>query len=92
MELILFLNKCDILASKLEAGIRLSKYVRSFGERSNDVETASACECTFLSFFLIEFIFILLRLDFKSKFQAIEREYSPNPRRFYGYATSVTVN
>ncbi|GJJ10737.1 hypothetical protein Clacol_004964 [Clathrus columnatus] len=64
------LANCDILASKLEAGIRLSKYVRSFGERSNDVETASAY--------------------FKSKFQAIEREYSPNLRRFYGYATSVT--
>lgn len=70
VDLILFLNKCDILASKLEAGVRLSKYVRSFGERSNDVETASAY--------------------FKSKFQAIQREYSPNPRRFYGYATSVT--
>lgn len=70
VELILFLNKCDILSSKLETGIRLSKYVRSFGERSNDVETASAY--------------------FKSKFQAIEREYSPEPRRFYGYCTSVT--
>ncbi|KAF8520924.1 G-alpha-domain-containing protein [Hysterangium stoloniferum] len=70
VDLILFLNKCDILAHKLEAGVRLSKYVRSFGERSNDVETASAY--------------------FKSKFQAIQREYSPNPRRFYGYATSVT--
>ncbi|KIJ27354.1 hypothetical protein M422DRAFT_271497 [Sphaerobolus stellatus SS14] len=70
VDLILFLNKCDILAQKLETGVRLSKYVRSFGERSNDVDTASAY--------------------FKSKFQAIQREYSPSPRRFYGYATSVT--
>lgn len=44
VELILFLNKCDMLARKLEAGVRLSKYVRSFGERSNDVETASQCK------------------------------------------------
>ncbi|KAF8496980.1 guanine nucleotide binding protein, alpha subunit [Gautieria morchelliformis] len=70
VDLILFLNKCDMLARKLETGVRLSKYVRSFGERSNDVDTASQY--------------------FKSKFQAIQREYSPQPRRFYGYATSVT--
>lgn len=44
MELILFLNKCDLLDAKLKSGIRLSKYVRSFGERNNDSETAQKCE------------------------------------------------
>ncbi len=48
MELILFLNKCDLLDAKLKSGIRLSKYVRSFGERNNDSETAQKCE-----FFLV---------------------------------------
>ena len=41
VDLILFLNKCDMLACKLEAGMCLSKYVQSFGKRLNDVETAS---------------------------------------------------
>jgi hypothetical protein len=30
-------------------------------------------------------------LDFHTKFSAIHREYSPNPRKFYGWCTSVTV-
>ncbi|KAG8216368.1 guanine nucleotide binding protein, alpha subunit [Butyriboletus roseoflavus] len=43
VDLVLFLNKCDILESKLDSGIRLAKYVRSYGDRSNDIETASKC-------------------------------------------------
>ncbi|KAI0074990.1 G-alpha-domain-containing protein [Panus rudis PR-1116 ss-1] len=40
VDLVLFLNKCDILDAKLRSGVRLAKYVRSFGDRSNDAETA----------------------------------------------------
>lgn len=43
VELVLFLNKCDILEAKLESGVRLSKYVRSFGTRENNKETVAAC-------------------------------------------------
>ena len=43
VDLVLFLNKCDILESKLNSGIRLAKYVRSYGDRPNDLETASKC-------------------------------------------------
>ena len=45
VDLVLFLNKCDLLARKLGAGTRLAKYVRSYGDRSNDVDTASKCAC-----------------------------------------------
>lgn len=31
-------------------------------------------------------------LDFRAKFSAIQREYSPQPRKFYGFCTSVTVS
>ncbi|KAH9932204.1 G-protein alpha subunit-domain-containing protein [Fomitopsis serialis] len=44
VDLVLFLNKCDILASKLSSGVRLAKYVKSFGERSNDADTAEKCK------------------------------------------------
>ncbi|KAG6334212.1 hypothetical protein ID866_4883 [Astraeus odoratus] len=71
VDIVLFLNKCDILDAKLKAGIRLAKYVRSYGDRSNDLDTA----CKY----------------FRSKFSAIHREYSPLPRKFYGFCTSVTV-
>ena len=43
VDLVLFLNKCDILESKLKSGVRLQKYVRSFGERPNDPEVAQKC-------------------------------------------------
>lgn len=45
VELVLFLNKCDILARKLERGVRLARYVRSFQDRANDAETVQKCEC-----------------------------------------------
>ncbi|KAK0477916.1 guanine nucleotide-binding protein alpha-4 subunit [Armillaria novae-zelandiae] len=70
VDLVLFLNKCDILESKLKSGIRLSKYVRSYGDRENDLDTVSKY--------------------LRSKFNAIHREYSPNPRKFYAFCTSVT--
>lgn len=44
VDLVLFLNKCDILEAKLTAGVRLAKYVRSYGDRPNDIETASKCK------------------------------------------------
>ncbi|KAJ4477383.1 guanine nucleotide-binding protein [Lentinula aciculospora] len=37
--LVLFLNKTDLLRSKLDSGLRVQKYITSFGERSNDYET-----------------------------------------------------
>ncbi|KAI0341384.1 G-alpha-domain-containing protein [Trametopsis cervina] len=40
VELILFMNKCDILDQKLRAGVRLARYLRSFGDRPNDLENA----------------------------------------------------
>ncbi|TFK41432.1 guanine nucleotide binding protein, alpha subunit [Crucibulum laeve] len=70
VDLVLFLNKCDILEAKLNSGIRLAKYVRSYGDRENDLDSVSKY--------------------LRSKFSAIHREYSPNPRKFYAFCTSVT--
>ncbi|XP_006463700.1 hypothetical protein AGABI2DRAFT_187221 [Agaricus bisporus var. bisporus H97] len=41
VDLVLFLNKCDILDHKLRSGIRLSKYVRSYADRENNLDTVS---------------------------------------------------
>ncbi|KAF8589116.1 G-alpha-domain-containing protein [Ramaria rubella] len=40
--LILFMNKTDLMAKKLQAGVRLSRYIPSYGTRANDFTTASA--------------------------------------------------
>lgn len=45
VDLVLFLNKCDILEGKLKAGVKLAKYIKSYGERENDLESASKCTC-----------------------------------------------
>ncbi|GJE93719.1 G-alpha-domain-containing protein [Phanerochaete sordida] len=51
VELILFMNKCDILDQKLRSGTRLAKYLRSFGDRPNDLDSAQ-------KFFRSKFSFI----------------------------------
>ncbi|CCM04111.1 uncharacterized protein FIBRA_06271 [Fibroporia radiculosa] len=40
-QIILFLNKCDLLDQKLKSGIFVKDHVRSYGDRSNDAVTAS---------------------------------------------------
>lgn len=42
--LVLFLNKCDVLKAKLDAGVHLGKYVISYGDRPNDFSHVSECE------------------------------------------------
>ena len=42
-QLIHFLNKCDLLHRKLKRGISLKKYLKSYGERPNDVTSAVKC-------------------------------------------------
>ncbi|EED85956.1 candidate G-protein alpha subunit [Postia placenta Mad-698-R] len=37
--LVLFLNKADVLASKLAKGVKINKYITSYGERPNEVES-----------------------------------------------------
>ncbi|EDR01047.1 guanine nucleotide-binding protein alpha-4 subunit [Laccaria bicolor S238N-H82] len=39
VHLVLFLNKTDLLKAKLDTGLKVRKYIMSFGDRSNDYET-----------------------------------------------------
>ncbi|KAH9837774.1 G-alpha-domain-containing protein [Rhodofomes roseus] len=40
-QMILFLNKYDLLDQKLKRGVKVNDHVRSYGDRPNDAETAS---------------------------------------------------
>lgn len=42
-QMILFLNKYDLLDQKLRRGVKVKDHVRSYGDRPNDVETVSKC-------------------------------------------------
>jgi len=70
VQLVLFLNKVDLLRRKIAAGAQVARHVTSFGSRTNDVETV----CKY----------------FKQKFKEIQKQYSPEPRPYYVYFTSVT--
>ncbi|KAI0267725.1 G-alpha-domain-containing protein [Gloeopeniophorella convolvens] len=39
IHLVLFLNKTDVLQNKLASGLRVNKYITSYGNRANDYET-----------------------------------------------------
>ncbi|KAL0573251.1 hypothetical protein V5O48_008698 [Marasmius crinis-equi] len=41
VSIVLFLNKCDLLRTKLEAGVRLAAHMISYGDRPNDYESVS---------------------------------------------------
>ncbi|KAB5592010.1 Guanine nucleotide-binding protein alpha subunit [Ceratobasidium theobromae] len=41
VHLVLFLNKCDVLRAKLAAGIKVKKYITSFGDRPNEYNSVS---------------------------------------------------
>ena len=43
VELILLLNKCDIFARKLARGVSMKRYITTYGDRTNDMPTASNC-------------------------------------------------
>ncbi|KJA28443.1 hypothetical protein HYPSUDRAFT_197305 [Hypholoma sublateritium FD-334 SS-4] len=41
VNIVLFLNKCDLLQAKLEAGVRLNQHMISYGDRPNDYDSVS---------------------------------------------------
>jgi guanine nucleotide-binding protein alpha-1 subunit len=43
-QVILFLNKVDLLERKLASGILVRDFVPSFGDRSNDIDTVKKCK------------------------------------------------
>lgn len=44
IELILFLNKLDILDAKLKSGIHLARYITSYSDRPNDKKHVAICK------------------------------------------------
>ena len=97
-QIILFLNKCDLLEQKLRAGVRVRTHVPSFGSRSNEVETVKKCEHTLFLAPVLEVGLSPdaesdrgLNSDFQSHFKEIAKQHSPVPRRYYVHLTSVIV-
>lgn len=43
VNIILFLNKCDLLKAKLDAGVSLAYHMTSYRDRANDYDSVSKC-------------------------------------------------
>lgn len=50
VNIILFLNKCDLLRAKLDAGVSLTYHMVSYGDRPNDYEAVSSCQSLCLAY------------------------------------------
>lgn len=88
------LNKCDILDTKLKAGVQFAKFVTSYKD-TNDFEHVSKC-MTGIS------LDIVMRnadnskhvIDLKSKFISLHQQLTPPMpkfRRLYTHLTCATV-
>jgi hypothetical protein len=88
-QIILFLNKCDLLEQKLRAGVKVRTHVPSFGDRSNDVDTVKKCEHSQLP--LESGSDRVFTSDFQSHFKEIAKQYSPVQRGYHVHLTSVVV-
>jgi guanine nucleotide-binding protein alpha-1 subunit len=86
-----FMNKCDILQRKIESGIKVNKYMTSYGSRENSVEVFSKCAFPPKTAYMNMFFTCFLLLDIQNKFKEILVTFSPEKRAFYGYMTSVVV-
>jgi hypothetical protein len=59
--MIIFLNKVDLLTLKLRSGVKIRQYLPSYGDRSNDMGTMVRCELFFSS--SARFIMYLWAMD-----------------------------
>ncbi|THV06695.1 guanine nucleotide binding protein, alpha subunit [Dendrothele bispora CBS 962.96] len=85
--LILFLNKCDILKAKLNAGIQFNRTVLSYGDRPNTFEaTSNYMKKKFGLYVSARGSFYLLI----PSTAAIVKQSSNSTRPFYCHFTSVT--
>src|ERR1700761_3459106 len=91
VELILFLNNCDILARKLARGVPMKRYISTYGDRVNDMPTASKC-----TVFPHELVLVYthkhhMHTDLRKHFQEIARKHSPEPRHVHAFLTTAIV-
>ncbi|KAI0915678.1 hypothetical protein AcW1_003785 [Taiwanofungus camphoratus] len=55
VQMILFLNKCDLLQKKLSRGVRVVEYIPSYGDRPNEARSVAKCiyPCLFFYYFVL---------------------------------------
>ncbi|TFY59169.1 hypothetical protein EVJ58_g5950 [Rhodofomes roseus] len=88
VQLILFLNKCDLLEKKIQRGVQVSQYVTSYGTRPNEAKAVAKCSY-FQLFSALAKLIVTAGIDFRQQFKDVFLKHSPEKRTFYSYLTSV---
>ena len=96
-QIILFLNKYDLLEKKIKRGVKIKDYISSYGDRDNTPEVAVKCTSLLPScpLFLASDDYIhmcTLSLDFEAHFKEVFRKHSRSDRPFFIHVTSVVVS
>jgi hypothetical protein len=81
VNIVLFLNKCDLLQRKLAAGVRLAHYMTSYGDRANDFDSVSKCASGAARCIPVPVANRRHRADLRNKFGALHQTYTPNKER-----------
>ncbi len=90
VELILFLNKLDILDAKLKSGIQLARYITSYSDRPN--ETKQVARCKWILVCSVRFEYNIPWTDLRDVFIALHQQYSPKKRKMYPHLTCAIVS
>jgi len=78
--IVLFLNKCDLLREKLEAGVQLKKYLVTYGDSPNNYESVTKCARSQISMMRKPPLICNL-LDLRNKFCTLHNQYKTNTGR-----------
>jgi hypothetical protein len=78
--IVIFLNKCDLLREKLEAGVQLKNHLITYGDRPNDYESVAKCARGHLVK-VVKTTADMHFLDLRNKFGAMHKQHTTNPDR-----------
>jgi len=91
-QIVLFLNKYDLLVKKLNRGVKIRDYISSYGERENTPEVAVKCTCLRVTVSPMGCRRMCIFLDFEAHFKDVYKKHSPQDRAFFVHVTSVVVS
>lgn len=88
VEFVLLLNKYDILEAKLNSGVQFRKFVTSYKDKPNDVQ--SVLSCAFLPSVCSWSEVLKLSLDLKGKFAMIYKQNRQSGSMLHIHVTCAT--
>jgi len=90
-QIILFLNKHDLLVKKIERGVKVRDHISSYGERENSPEVAVKCTCLCAHGHSVRCLRSSVFPDFEAHFKEVHRKHSRTGRPLFVHITSVVV-